>query len=236
MVWAMNFSNRQVVVSGGSGALGAAVVGMLINAGAICTVPYVHEAEAQRFPLRDDKGVKLIAVTDLADEAMVIKVFAGIQPWASIHVAGGFAPGEVADTDKAALMDQLNSNLVSCFLCCRAAVKSMRAAGNGGRIVNVAARPALEPRAGAGMAAYTVAKTGVAALTMALAEEVAKDGILVNAVAPSIMDTGANRKAMPKANFDLWPKVEEVAATIVFLAAPENRVTRGAIVPVYGKA
>jgi NAD(P)-dependent dehydrogenase (short-subunit alcohol dehydrogenase family) len=232
----MNFSNRQVVVSGGSGALGAAVVGMLINAGAICTVPYVHEAEAQRFPLRDDKGVKLIAVTDLADEAMVIKVFAGIQPWASIHVAGGFAPGEVADTDKAALMDQLNSNLVSCFLCCRAAVKSMRAAGNGGRIVNVAARPALEPRAGAGMTAYTVAKTGVAALTMALAEETAKDGILVNAVAPSIMDTGANRKAMPKANFDLWPKVEEVATTIVFLASPENRVTRGAIVPVYGKA
>ena len=232
----MNFSNRQVVVTGGTGALGAAVVAMLINAGATCIVPYLHEAQAQRFPRRDDKAVKLIAVTDLADEAMVIKVFAGIQPWASIHVAGGFAPGEVADTDKAALMEQLNTNLVSCFLCCRAAVKSMRAAGNGGRIVNVAARPALEPRAGAGMTAYSVAKTGVAALTMALAEEVAKDGILVNAVAPSIMDTGANRKAMPKANFDLWPKVEEVAATIVFLASPENRVTRGAIVPVYGKA
>jgi NAD(P)-dependent dehydrogenase (short-subunit alcohol dehydrogenase family) len=86
------------------------------------------------------------------------------------------------------------------------------------------------------MAAYTIAKTGVAALTVALAEEVAKDGILVNAVAPSIMDTQANRAAMPKANFDLWPKVDEVAATIVFLASPENRVTRGGIVPVYGKS
>jgi NAD(P)-dependent dehydrogenase (short-subunit alcohol dehydrogenase family) len=86
------------------------------------------------------------------------------------------------------------------------------------------------------MTAYTVAKAGVAALTVALAEEVAKDGILVNAVAPSIMDTPANREAMPKANFDAWPKVEEVAATILFLASPDNRVTRGAIVPVYGKS
>jgi NAD(P)-dependent dehydrogenase (short-subunit alcohol dehydrogenase family) len=86
------------------------------------------------------------------------------------------------------------------------------------------------------MTAYTVAKAGVAALTVALAEEVAKDGILVNAVAPSIMDTPANRNAMPKGNFNTWPKVEEVAATIVFLASPDNRVTRGAIVPVYGKS
>jgi NAD(P)-dependent dehydrogenase (short-subunit alcohol dehydrogenase family) len=112
----------------------------------------------------------------------------------------------------------------------------MLAAHNGGRIVNVAARPALEPRTGAGMTAYTIAKSGVATLTMALAEEVAKDGILVNAVAPSIMDTPANRKAMPKADFDKWPKVEEVAATILFLASPDNRVTRGAVVPVYGKS
>jgi NAD(P)-dependent dehydrogenase (short-subunit alcohol dehydrogenase family) len=112
----------------------------------------------------------------------------------------------------------------------------MLAAGDGGRIVNVASRQALEPRSGAGMTAYTIAKAGVAALTMALAEEVAKDGILVNAVAPSIMDTGANRAAMPRANFDAWPKVEEVAATIVFLASSDNRVGRGGIVPVYGKA
>ncbi|HEY1309637.1 MAG TPA: SDR family NAD(P)-dependent oxidoreductase [Pseudolabrys sp.] len=229
----MDFSGRNVVVTGGSGALGTAVVGMLFKAGATCTVPYVHEAEAQRFPHRGDAKVKLIAVGDLADEAMVAKVYSGLTPWASIHIAGGFAMGSVAKTDKAALMAQIDSNLVSCFLCCRAAVNAMSSSG---RIVNVAARPALEWRSGAGMSAYTIAKTGVAALTVALAEEVAKDGILVNAVAPSIMDTAANRKAMPKADFDAWPKVEEVAATIVFLASPDNKVTRGAIVPVYGKS
>ena len=231
----MDFSGKQVVVTGGTGALGSSVVARLLAAGATCTVPYVHEAEAQSFPSRDDPNVTLIAVTDLADETQVVKVYAGLKPWASIHIAGGFASGKVTETDKKALMAQIDSNLTSCFLCCRAAAKGMLAAG-GGRIVNVAARPALEWRSGAGMTAYTVAKAGVAALTVALAEEVAKDGILVNAVAPSIMDTPANRKAMPKANFEAWPKVDEVAATILFLASPDNHVTRGAIVPVYGKS
>ncbi|HEY6025106.1 MAG TPA: SDR family NAD(P)-dependent oxidoreductase [Pseudolabrys sp.] len=231
----MDFSGRQVVVSGGTGALGTAVVRELLAAGATCAVPYMHEAEAQNFPHRGDPNVTLIAVTDLADETQVAKVYAGLKPFASIHIAGGFAAGKITETDQKALMAQINSNLTSCFLCCRAATKAMLTSG-GGRIVNVAARPALEWRSGAGMTAYTVAKAGVAALTAALAEEVAKDGILVNAVAPSIMDTPANRKAMPKANFDGWPKVEEVAATILFLASPDNRVTRGAIVPVYGKS
>jgi NAD(P)-dependent dehydrogenase (short-subunit alcohol dehydrogenase family) len=86
------------------------------------------------------------------------------------------------------------------------------------------------------MSAYAIAKAGVAVLTTTLAEEVAKDGILVNAVAPSIMDTPANRAAMPKADHAAWPKVEEVAATNLFLASADNRVTRGAIVPVYGKS
>jgi len=231
----MNFAGKHVVVTGGTGALGSAVVSSLLGLGATCTVPYRHETEAQRFPHRGDPNVRLSAVSDLSDEAAVAKVYAGITPWASIHIAGGFAMGKVADTDKAALMAQLDGNLVSCFLCCRAAVNAMLAAG-GGRIVNVAARPALEWRSGAGMTAYTVAKAGVAALTVAFAEEVAKDGILVNAVAPSIMDTPANRAAMPKADHALWPKVEEVAASIVFLASPDNRVTRGAVVPVYGKS
>ena len=229
----MDFSGKHVVVTGGTGALGSAVVGMLLSAGAACTVPYRHEAEAQRFPHGGDPNVKLIPVAELADETMVAKVYDGLTLWASIHIAGGFAAGKVADTGQAALMAQLDSNLVSCFLCCRAAVNAM---SGGGRIVNVAARPALEWRSGAGMAAYTIAKTGVAALTVALADEVARDGILVNAVAPSIMDTAANRKAMPKADFGAWPKVEEVAATILFLASPDNRVTRGAVVPVYGKS
>ena len=99
----------------------------------------------------------------------------------------------VSETKKADLMKQIDLNLVTTFLSCRAAVNAITRTGKGGRIVNVAARPALEWRSGAGMAAYAATKAAVAALTVALAEEVVKTGILVNAVAPSIMDTPANR-------------------------------------------
>jgi len=233
----MDYRDRHVVVTGGTGTLGTAVVGALLEAGAICHLPYRSEDEAQRFPHRGHRNVTLAALGDLSDEALVTAYYAGFSwLWASIHVAGGFAFAPIEKSDKALLMGQIESNLVSAYLCSRAAVGAFRQSGGGGRIVNVAARHALEPRHGASMTAYTATKAGLAGLTAALAEEVAKDGILVNAVAPSIMDTPANRASMPNADFSAWPKVEEVAATILFLASPENAVTRGAIVPVYGKS
>jgi NAD(P)-dependent dehydrogenase (short-subunit alcohol dehydrogenase family) len=231
----MDYHDRDIVVTGGTGALGSAVVGALLEAGAVCHVPYLQDAEAQRFPHRGRARLTLSAV-DLADEAAVARLYGGVERlWASINIAGGFAMAPMIDTDKKALLAQLDMNLVSCFLCCRAALRAMRGVG-GGRIVNVASRPALEPRLGAGMVAYTVSKAGVAALTQALAQEVAAEGILVNAVVPSIMDTPTNRRDMPNADFAPWPKVEEVAATILFLASPDNKVTRGALVPVYGRS
>jgi NAD(P)-dependent dehydrogenase (short-subunit alcohol dehydrogenase family) len=231
----MDFRDCHIVVTGGAGALGTAVVTTLVEAGAVCRVPCFDEAEAQRFRLREHKQVTVMVAGNLAEEAVVERVYQGVAPlWASIHIAGGFAFGPLRDTSVATIRQQIDMNLMSCMLCCRAALKAM--SGGGGRIVNVAARAGLEWRSGAGMAAYTASKAAVAALTAALAEEVAKEGILVNAVAPSIIDTPVNRRDMPKADYALWPKVEEVAATIAFLASPDNRVTRGGIVPVYGKS
>ena len=232
----MEYRDRHVVVTGGTGALGTAMVGALIEAGAICHVPYIDPAEADRFAYRDHPKVRLVADIELTQEAAVTRLYDRVpELWASIHIAGGFAMAPFSDTTKSDLMKQIEINYVTAFLCCRAAVNGMTSAGAGGRIVNVATRPALEWRAGAGMVAYTASKAAVAALTVALAEEVVKSGILVNAIAPSTMDTPANRQAMPKADHAAWPKVEEVAATILFLASPENRVTRGAVVPVYGR-
>jgi NAD(P)-dependent dehydrogenase (short-subunit alcohol dehydrogenase family) len=233
----MDYRDRQVIVTGGTGALGSAVVGALVKAGAACYVPWLHEAELERFAYRDHKQVKLFGGIDLTDEAAVGQIFGKVPAlWASINIAGGFAMGPVAKTSKNDLMYLIDMNLVSCFLCCSAAVNAISRSGQGGRIVNVAARHGLEWRGGAGLVAYTASKAAVAALTVALSEEVAKEGILVNAVAPSIMDTPANRAAMPKADYAAWPKVEDVAATILFLASPENKVTRGAVVPVYGRS
>jgi NAD(P)-dependent dehydrogenase (short-subunit alcohol dehydrogenase family) len=232
----MELQDRHVVITGGTGTLGIAVVGRLLEAGAVCHVPYRNAAQAAQFPYRDRPGVTLVMVEDLADEAGVERFYAALPPlWASIHVAGGFAYGPVTATDKAALLGQLDKNLVSCFLCCRAALKAM-SDGSGGRIVNVAARPAVEWRSGAQMAAYAASKAAVAALTVALAQEVAAKNVLVNAVAPSIIDTPANRRDMPDADHAAWPKPEAIAEIICHLASPANQVARGAIVPVYGKA
>ena len=228
----MDFDNRTVIVTGGTGALGRAVVGALLAAGARCRVPYIVDAEAALFPHKDN--VTLVQGCDLAEEAGVARLYDGVNDlWASIHIAGGFAMGSIGDTDKAGLRHMLNTNFVSCFLCCRAAIGKFGAAG--GRIVNVTARPGIEPRLGAGMAAYAASKAAVAAFTQALGAEVAGRGILVNAIAPSIIDTPANRAAMPTADHEAWPKPEQIAATMAFLASPANQVTTGAIVPVPGR-
>jgi NAD(P)-dependent dehydrogenase (short-subunit alcohol dehydrogenase family) len=230
----MDFRNQTVVVTGGTGALGRAVVGALLTAGAHCRIPYIIDAEAAAFPYKDKERVVLIGNCDLTSEGDVARLYGGVPDlWASIHIAGGFAMGDVADTGMAGMMHMLNMNFVSCYLCCRAAVRGFGAGG--GRIVNVAARPGLEPRLGAGMAPYAASKAAVAAFTQALAAEVASRNILVNAVVPSIIDTPSNRAAMPTADHNAWPKPEAIAATIAFLASSENKVTTGGLVPVPGR-
>lgn len=227
----MNFQNRTVIVTGGTGALGRAVVAALLSAGAQCRLSYLHEKEAESFPYKD--RVTLVGPCELTDEADVARLYEGVDRlWASIHIAGGFAMSKLEETGKDALMEMVNTNLVSCHLCSRAAV---RAFGTGGRIVNVGARPGLEPRLGVGMSAYTASKAAVIALTQALAAELAPRDILVNAVVPSIIDTPANRASMPKADHDTWPRPEQIAATIAFLASPDNWVTTGGAIPVSGR-
>ena len=232
---ANDFAGRHVVVTGGTGALGSAVVRMLLDAGATCSVTSVSEKEVERSGLAGNSRVHIAMGTELTDEGAVEQFYGQAAGrgglWASVQIAGGFSMGPVEDVSREQFVAQMQQNALTCFLCSREAVKRMK---EGGRIVNVAARPALEPRLGAGMVAYTASKAAVAAITQAMGEEVAGRGILVNAVVPSIMDTPANRKAMPAADHGKWAKLEDVARTIVFLASPENRVTRGGLVPVYG--
>jgi NAD(P)-dependent dehydrogenase (short-subunit alcohol dehydrogenase family) len=236
------FAGSHVVVTGGTGALGRAVIAALRAAGAVCHVPNLVAAELADFPI--DPGVHVVRGIDLADEAAVRGFYQGLPAlWASIHLAGGFAMSPVADTTAADFMAQFSMNALTAFLCSAAAIAAFRArrqpgpgGAGGGRIVNVAARPALEPRSGAGMVAYTAAKSAVAAITQALAQETVDDEIWVNAVAPSILDTPANRAAMPDADYRRWVAPADLAETIVFLASAANRATRGAVIPVYGQS
>jgi NAD(P)-dependent dehydrogenase (short-subunit alcohol dehydrogenase family) len=233
----LDFKNLHIVVTGGTGALGAAVVESLINAGATVHIPAHSPPDPAKFPLAHHERVKIIAPVDLTDESAVQSFYQSLpELWASIHTAGGFAAAPIAETSVADFRAMFEINTITTFLCCREAVRRIRssASNQGGRIVNVAAKPALIPAPN--LSAYSASKAAVANLTLTLAEELACQQIWVNAVIPSIMDTPANRKAMPKADFAKWPKVSDVAATIAFLASPQNTVTRAALVPVYGQS
>lgn len=232
----MNLKEKHIVVTGGTGALGSAVVQALVAAGAICHIPNYDEKELENYQFSDHGRVKITSGVDLTDVNAVEGFYQQVpELWASINLAGGFLFAPIEETAAADVETQWRMNAKTSFLCCQSAVKTMRSTGKGGRIVNVAARPAQEPRQGANMIAYTMAKAAVAALTQALAEEVAAEQIWVNAIAPSILNTAENRAAMPGEDHDKWPTLEDVAATILFLASPDNRTTRGGVVPVYGQ-
>lgn len=228
---------RHIVVTGGTGALGGAVVGKLLGEGAICHVPNAHAAAPGHFPYPAHERVKLAHNVDLADPAKVDAFYDGVPDlWASIHLAGGFTAAPVEKIESASFAEMMDTNARTTFLCCRAAIRSMLTADTSGRIVNITARAGLDPRRGSGMVAYAASKAAVAAMTLAMAEELKGKGILVNAVAPSTLDTPANRGDMPDADFGRWVSLEAAAEAIAYLASPANLAMSGTLVPLYGRA
>lgn len=228
---------RHIVVTGGTGALGGAVVGKLLGEGAICHVPNAHAAAPVHFPFTAHDRVRLVHNVDLSDSAKVEAFYSQVPGlWGSIHLAGGFAAAPVEKIESASFAEMMDTNARTAFLCCRAAVRSMLASGTAGRIVNVTARAGLDPRRGGGMVAYAASKAAVAAMTVAMAEELKGKGILVNAVAPSTLDTPANRADMPDADVTKWVSLEAAAEAIAYLASPANQAMSGTLVPLYGRA
>lgn len=226
-----DFDQRHVVVTGGSGFLGTAVCGELLSRGAHLHVPVHEPKELDRFPFREHERAHVRLGLDLTVEKTVERYYAELPSlWASIHVAGGFAMAPVADTSLEGFLELMNMNAVTCFLACREAVKAIRRSDGAGRIVNVSSTSALAPKGGT--VAYSASKAVVAALTAGLADELAAEGIWVNAIAPTTIDTPANRDAMPDADFSEWSAPSSIAKTVAHLASPENEVARGAVVPV----
>jgi NAD(P)-dependent dehydrogenase (short-subunit alcohol dehydrogenase family) len=183
-------------------------------------------------------SVEYVKGVDLTNESAVTSFYASLpnELWASVHLAGGFAMGGITETALGDLRSQFDMNVITAFLCCREAVRRfrLRPRGGGGRIVNVASRAALQP--GGQRAAYSLSKAAVVSLTASLAEELRREGILVNAVAPGIIDTAMNRAAMPDVDAAGMVAPSTIADVIVWLASPENTVASGAVVPVYGNS
>ncbi len=215
---------RVALVTGGSGALGQAIVHRFLRDGDTVCVPYIVDAERTRLEASLDAATKprvMLERCDVTDDtAMARLAGAVVERHRRIDVlvtgVGGFAGGGLVETDRATWDRMLAMNLTSAFTAARAVVPHMLAAG-AGRVVMIASR-AVVPPAG-GFIGYTVAKAGVIALMQALAQEVKGRGVSVNAVAPSTMDTPANRAAMPDVDPKGWVPVTEVAEAVAALAA-----------------
>jgi NAD(P)-dependent dehydrogenase (short-subunit alcohol dehydrogenase family) len=228
-----------VVVAGGTGSLGRAVVLGLLSSGDSVAVPYRGEAGWQSLAGEAGAGTALWgAAADAADtDAMARFVDAAAGRFGGVSglvtAAGGYAASgtlERAPVDEWRRMMSLN--LDTAFAACRSALPHLL--DKGGSVVTVASRVA--EGGGAGAAAYAVAKSGVVALTRVLALENRDRGVRFNCVAPGIIDTEANRRALPDADRSGWTSPAAIARVILFLLSPESQPTTGALVPVDGGA
>ena len=224
------------IVTGGTGGLGVAVVRALVEDGHDVVVTWVMERELERFPDDLRARCRLERVNVLAGDGLAGLV-AACEPqgvWALVQLVGGYLDGApLAGMDMEQWDRQFALNTRSVALGLRAALPGMVAHG-GGRVVAVGTRAALRPFAGA--SAYAASKAAVIALVAAASEEAKGDGVCVNAVLPSVIDTPANRAANPDADPAKWVRPDEIGAVIAFLCSPAASAVTGAAIPVYGKA
>ena len=238
----MNFHDKIVLVTGGTGGLGREVTMAFLEAGASVVVTYqVAEefaavvAAAQSIGATPPEGVSV----DVTDAQAAEKIIAGIVEKQGrldilVNTVGGYAGGtNLWEVDPRTYDKMLQLNLKAGFVLARAVVPQM-IRQNRGWIVNIASKAAFDHAAGGAL--YAASKAAALAMMDSLAAEVKPYNITVNSVLPSIIDTSANRKAMPGADFAKWPKPEEIARVILFLCSEERRVIHGAAIPVYGKS
>jgi NAD(P)-dependent dehydrogenase (short-subunit alcohol dehydrogenase family) len=230
-----------VVVAGGTGGLGRAVSLAFLEKGARVAVTYRNQQEFDA--LKAAAGTHATSLeghrVDVTDETAVSQLIESVVSRHGridvlVNTVGGYAGGvKLWEMDTKVFDQMLALNLRSGYVLARAAVRVMLKQGRGA-IVNVASKAAFDHGAGAG--AYAASKAAAVALMDSLAADLKGSGVRVNSVLPSIMDTPANRAAMPKADFSKWPKTEDVARVILFLTSEDAKLIHGAAVPVYGES
>lgn len=220
-------------MTGGTGGLGTAVVGALLDDGWRVVVPWIVEDELER--IEEHERLELVRA-DLFEPEPVAEVAraAGESLRAVVNLVGGFAMGgRVHETPVDEFESQFRLNLRATYLVCAAALPALIAAVEGA-IVCVSTRAAVRPFPGA--AGYIASKAAVLAFVDALAAEYTQDGIRANAILPSVIDTPANRASMPDADHSKWVTPDRIAGVIRFLCSPDSAPTSGAHLPVYGQA
>lgn len=223
------------LITGGTGALGQWVVRAFLDRGHRVHVTWIDEDELEPLKefLGDDYERVQLHDVDLTEAEDVEELFEEIEEAGGVktlvNVAGGFAYGSIEETDAETWQRMLELNATTCFLCSRAAAAALKERGESGHIVNVAAVPALDGGA-AHMSAYSASKAAVLNLTQSFSDELVEDGITVNAIVPTTIDTPANREAMADADRSTWLPPEEIAEVIAFLTSEKARIVTGAAV------
>jgi NAD(P)-dependent dehydrogenase (short-subunit alcohol dehydrogenase family) len=225
----IDLAGRVVAVTGASGALGAAVAATLSGFGA-----RVARLEHAVVPASQEL---VYGGIDLADDAAATSVMNRIAREAGrldglVNIAGGFKFEKLEGGILETWDSMYRMNLRTAVACCKAALPHLLKSGNA-RIVNIGAMGAV--KAGSGMGAYAASKAGVAKLTEALADELKDRGITVNALLPSTLDTPANRRDMPNAEFDRWVAPAAIGDVIAFLMSDSASAVTGALIPVAGR-
>lgn len=225
-------SDEVVLVSGGTGALGSAVVRGVLGGGYRVTIPYVVPAEWQTLvqDLGEHADRVLGVETDVLDpealSALLARTDRDIGPLrALVHLVGGYAYAPLEKTSPETWHRMLSLNLDSAYTAARVALPYLRVSR--GSMVFVGAQGAVS--ASPNQAAYNVAKAGVMTLARTLAHELRADGIRVNAIAPDIIDTPANRRAMPNANVETWLQPRQIADTVLFLVSDASSAVTGSV-------
>lgn len=234
------FEGRVVLVAGGTGGLGRAVSSAFLDEGAVLAVTYRNQPDWETF--KNSASANAVRLqgheVDVTDEAAVNQLIEKIllkhgRLDAMVNAVGGYAGGlKLWEMETKVFEQMLNLNLRSGYALSRAAVRAMLKQGRGA-IVNVAAKAAFDHAAGA--SAYAASKAAAVAMLDSLATDLKGTGVRVNTILPSIIDTEANRRAMPKADFSKWPKPRDIASVVLFLCSDDARVIHGAAIPVYGE-
>lgn len=235
------FNAKSVLIAGGTGGLGRAVSLAFLEQLANVSVTYRDPGEFAA--LKKNAGARASALeghqVDVTDESAVCQLVQTVVSKHSqldilVNSVGAYAGGKrLWELDPKVFDQMLSLNLRAGYLLCRATVPVMLKQG-AGAIVNVASQAAVNHAAGA--AAYAASKAAAVAMIDCLAEDLKGTGVRANSVLPSIIDTEANRRAIPSADFAKWPKPEAIARVILFLCSEDAKLIHGASVPVYGNS
>ena len=234
-----DFEGKLVLITGGTGALGREVSLAFLKSNAVAAMTYVVDKELPQLESKIGDLIKKVMLikADIVDEQQIKKTVSDVvKKYGHIDVlvnlVGGYLGGKkVTEMDEKEWDLMMNLNLKTAFLVSKHVVAQM-IRQRSGKVIHVAARLGLKGIGG--NSAYCASKSGLIRLVESLSDEIKDNNINVNCIMPSIIDTDANRKDMPDADFSKWVKPSEIARVVLFLASEDSRLIHGASIPVYG--